>query len=591
MSRQECSRVQPVIYAALYLQQGTDQELNDSIGEVTNLKLRLLIHCLLHGVRTMAWFSQLKVFHKIMLILVVYAISATTSFFIGANGVNETKDYIIRLEEKIYESVQLATKNSFLLQRADEMFTQAVTAGDPEMVAQGETTVSELLTNVDRLLEIDKDNTQLLRSIQTSAQEYLNVSATLLNNLLSDSPDFDLLQKQGARKAALLDTTNSLLSDHKTSVDELFASAIHGALASSSNTLNIVTVTNIGFFIIMSLLIYYVGKVFSTTVNTMKHSLRELARGDGDLNTRLKVSTQDELGEMTQNFNAFMDKLNSTILQIKNIVPDLASAASSLGKGTADVQSMAGVMRQKSSDAKHSMDEMTRSIQEVSHTANEASTVMQQTRDASAEGLSIVHTSIDNSRELNTQIIEAAGRVERLVKDTEDVSSILDVISAIAEQTNLLALNAAIEAARAGEQGRGFAVVADEVRALASRTAGATTEIRDVLSRLEVAANETVQSMNLAKEHSERNEEQAGQTGDRISGIKTQVESVNSMGLVIAQATDEQSAVVRETHDMITSMNDSMKSIDKAFGDLANMAGSLQSAADKLQTSTSQFRL
>ncbi|MEK9711968.1 MAG: methyl-accepting chemotaxis protein [Thalassolituus sp.] len=252
---------------------------------------------------------------------------------------------------------------------------------------------------------------------------------------------------------------------------------------------------------------------------------------------------------------------------------------------------MASLMRQKSSDAKHSMDEMSRSIQEVSHTANEASTVMQQTRDASAEGLSIVHTSIDNSRELNTQIIEAAGRVERLVKDTEDVSSILDVISAIAEQTNLLALNAAIEAARAGEQGRGFAVVADEVRALASRTAGATTEIRDVLSRLEVAANETVQSMNLAKEHSERNEEQAGQTGDRISGIKTQVESVNSMGLVIAQATDEQSAVVRETHDMITSMNDSMKSIDKAFGDLASMAGSLQSAADKLQTSTSQFRL
>ncbi|MEK9766822.1 MAG: methyl-accepting chemotaxis protein, partial [Thalassolituus sp.] len=351
----------------------------------------------------MAWFSQLKVFHKIMLILVVYAISATTSFFIGANGVNETKDYIIRLEEKIYESVQLATKNSFLLQRADEMFTQAVTAGDPEMVAQGEATVSELLVNVDRLLEIDKDNTQLLSSIQTSAQQYLTVSATLLNNLLSESPDFELLQKQGARKAELLDTTNTLLGDHKASVDELFASAIHGALTSSSNTLNIVTVTNIGFFIIMSLLIYYVGKVFSTTVNTMKHSLRALARGDGDLNTRLKVSTQDELGEMTQNFNAFMDKLNSTILQIKNIVPDLASAASSLGKGTADVQSMASLMRQKSSDAKHSMDEMSRSIQEVSHTANEASTVMQQTRDASAEGLSIVHTSIDNSRELNTQ--------------------------------------------------------------------------------------------------------------------------------------------------------------------------------------------
>ena len=539
----------------------------------------------------MTWFSRLSVFHKIMLILGVYAVSSAINFTIGIKGVNDTKSYIVNLEERIYESVQLATQNSFLLQRADEMFTQSVTAGDPEMQTLGEETVGNLLSNIDRLLTIDAANKDILSQIKVSAAEYLSVSSKLLNNLLSDNPDFSQLQSLGSQKSDLLSETNALLKQHKANVDIQFSSAIDGALSSSSRTLNMVTVTNVAFLILLSMLIFYIGRLFSNTVNSMKNSLAGLADGSGDLNTRLKVQTEDELGVMTRNFNAFMDRLNDIIRKVKEVAPEVGDAANAMSGSTNHVRSVTENMSHKASEATYAMNEMAKSIEEVSQSASEASGVMQETRDESAESLKIVESTINNSRELNSQILEASERVERLVRDTGDVSTILDVISAIAEQTNLLALNAAIEAARAGEQGRGFAVVADEVRALASRTASATTEIRDVLDRLESAANETVQSMTLAKTQSEQNEQNAEQTGKHISQIKSRVESVSSMGLTIAAATEEQTAVVRDTHTSISAMNDTVSEIQRSFTELARLAENLQGAAGHLQDSTSKFRI
>jgi methyl-accepting chemotaxis protein len=539
----------------------------------------------------MSWFSRLSVFHKIMLILGVYAVSSAINFTIGIKGVNDTKEYIVNLEERIYESVQLATQNSFLLQRADEMFTQSVTAGDPDMQTLGEETVGNLLNNIERLLTIDASNQDLLSQIKVSATEYLSVSSKLLNNLLSDNPDFSQLQALGTKKSELLSETNALLKQHKANVDTQFSSAIDGALSSSSRTLNMVTVTNVAFLILLSMLIFYIGRLFSNTVNSMKNSLADLADGSGDLNTRLKVETADELGVMTRNFNAFMDRLNEIIRKVKEVAPEVGDAANAMSGSTNHVRSVTENMSHKASEATYAMNEMAKSIEEVSQSASEARGVMQETRDESAESLKIVESTINNSRELNSQILEASERVERLVRDTGDVSTILDVISAIAEQTNLLALNAAIEAARAGEQGRGFAVVADEVRALASRTASATTEIRDVLDRLESAANETVQSMTLAKTQSEQNEQNAEQTGKHISQIKSRVESVSSMGLTIAAATEEQTAVVRDTHTSISAMNDTVSEIQRSFTELARLAENLQGAAGHLQDSTSKFRI
>ena len=149
----------------------------------------------------------------------------------------------------------------------------------------------------------------------------------------------------------------------------------------------------------------------------MKNSLADLADGSGDLNTRLKVETADELGVMTRNFNAFMDRLNEIIRKVKEVAPEVGDAANAMSGSTNHVRSVTENMSHKASEATYAMNEMAKSIEEVSQSASEASGVMQETRDESAESLKIVESTINNSRELNSQILEASERVERLVRD------------------------------------------------------------------------------------------------------------------------------------------------------------------------------
>lgn len=539
----------------------------------------------------MNWFSQLKVFHKIMLILLVYVVASAISFYIGTNGVHRTQSYLIQLEQRIYRSVQLATQNDFMLKRADEYFVQSVSLADKELSAEADKNISNLLANIGQLKELDPQSRETLGRIEQQVNEYAEVSTLLVNIILSSDPDFAALEQKSQQKTQLLESSNALLSEYKQGVDKVFQATIQGALDSSETVLSRTILVNATFFVLLSLLIFYVGQVISTTIDSVRSSLKQLADGSGDLNTRIKVKSGDELGMLTQNFNSFMDKLNQIILGLVQMLPSLMSAAQDLDKSTARMKGVTSDLGCQALEAKRAMDEMSLAILEVSRSAGEASSAMQDTHTAASQSLTIVDASISNSRELNKQIIDASQRVERLAKDTDNVSSILDVISAIAEQTNLLALNAAIEAARAGEQGRGFSVVADEVRALASKTASATTEIRGVLEKLERAAVETVSAMHLAKTQSESNEQHAERTGQHLEQIKTRIESVNNMGLIIAAATEQQNAVVNSTNEIITTMNQTVGTIESAFDEMAQLATKLLKAADQVQHSTSQFKI
>jgi len=238
-----------------------------------------------------------------------------------------------------------------------------------------------------------------------------------------------------------------------------------------------------------------------------------------------------------------------------------------------------------------SMEEMRHSVNDISHSAQQAAEAAQVAEREATEGLAVVQRTVRISQELNSGIELASNSINELAKDTESVGSILNVITSIAEQTNLLALNAAIEAARAGEHGRGFAVVADEVRALASKTADATKEIRGVLEKLKVAAESSVSTMDVAIAKSSENERYAKDTGAALSSIQSKIVSINSMNTHIAAATEQQSLVAEHVANNVVEMN---ASFDQTLGILAQVQGiseGLDGFANELSHATSQFKL
>ena len=538
----------------------------------------------------MNWFSDLKVFHKIMLILVFYALALVINMFIGRSSLLETQDHLIQLEQTIYDSVQLSTTTRPLLQRADELLTQAVSFDEEDLKTQGEASVAGLIRNLKKLQEIDSDRIDSLKNIEQTIKQYRDTAVPIVEEMFSGEADFSILQEKITQKTTLFKQANLALDDYHSKIDLVFKGTISKAVKSGESSLFLTSAISLAFFTLIAVLITYIARTISNTASQLRDSLRELSEGSGDLTHRIEVSSNDELGMTATNFNRFMVKLSGIVGSIVESSSPLLAAANELDSNSKTVQQTTNDLLDKAREGKSSMEEITLSISEISQSATLASDAMQETEVQANQGLELVNNTIANSGSLNTQIIEASGLVEKLAQDTKNVASILDVISSIAEQTNLLALNAAIEAARAGDQGRGFAVVADEVRALASKTGDATTEIRDVLGRLETTATTTVSAMNSAKDQSEITEKQTVETGDSLNQIKAKIDDVNQMSLTIAAATEEQSIVVNNVSDIITNMYESVETTEQSYGQLASLAEKLLSSSDALKGSTDQFK-
>ncbi len=536
-------------------------------------------------------FTTLGIFYKILLILGFYILALIINTTIAVNSQLSTQKLLIQLEDKIYDSVRLATINETLLKRADELLTQAVSFSDEDLKLSAIKNINELGDNLTYLSELDASRQLEIEVIAGDVLKYKEVAIKLVDAMLSDEADFEALQTQIKTKSDLFSSASQALSSYQDDIDRIFKKTINDTVLSGENALYNSGVVSAIFFIILSLFITYIARAISGTAFQLKESLSELSQGDGDLSKRIPVNGYDEIGLAALSFNKFMDKLSGIIGQIVKGTSPLLAAANDLDSNTKQVREVTNILGQKAREASSAMSELTHSISEISQSANTASVVMQETDEQTNKGLEMVDDAITNSKNLTIKILDASALVSELASDTTNVAKILDVITTIADQTNLLALNAAIEAARAGEHGRGFSVVADEVRALAAKTGGATAEIRSVLSRLESAASSSVGAMNEAKEQSEISERQSVDTGDYLNLISEKIEQVSEMNITIATATEEQSAVVGSVSNIVNEMAVSVESTETSFDELAILSGRLLTTSDSLNESTSQFKL
>lgn len=272
-------------------------------------------------------------------------------------------------------------------------------------------------------------------------------------------------------------------------------------------------------------------------------AMDDIALGDGDLTRRLEVNGRDELSQLATAFNSFADQVHGLVERVLLSTRTLNEASAELSEVMAEAEK--GVERQKSESDQvaTAMNEMTAAAQEVANNASEASEAADHANGQVCDAQGLVHQTIGVIGSLSEQVEEGVKVIEKLGSDSRKIDNVLEVIREIADQTNLLALNAAIEAARAGEAGRGFAVVADEVRTLASRTQQSTQEIQETIERLQTGASQAVTLIGSISDRSEATVVETRQVDDALRRINQAVGTINEMNTQIASAAEEQTSV------------------------------------------------
>jgi methyl-accepting chemotaxis protein len=311
----------------------------------------------------------------------------------------------------------------------------------------------------------------------------------------------------------------------------------------------------------------------------------------GDLTQAIAVRGTDETGQLLQSLSDMQGNLKGTVQQIADASNQLASAAEELTAVTED--SSRGLVRQNDEiqQAATAVNEMTAAVEEVARNAASTSQISSQTAEDAIKGQRQVQQAVTSINTVTAEINDSTKRVEALAGQIHDITKVLDVIRGIAEQTNLLALNAAIEAARAGEQGRGFAVVADEVRALAHRTQTSTGEIEAMITRVRTGADEAVQAMGKSQTIVQTTQSLATEAGLALERISEGVSQINERNLVIASAAEEQAQVAREVDRNLVNIQDLSTQTAAGANQTSASSQELSRLAMSFNTLVGQFKL
>jgi methyl-accepting chemotaxis protein len=356
-----------------------------------------------------------------------------------------------------------------------------------------------------------------------------------------------------------------------------------------------VVLSIVGIAAVVLLVIAAAGMLLANAIlrplNLMKANLDDIAAGEGDLTRRLTITSQDELGELAGSFNRFVDKIHGLVRQITEMTSQLTGLVNQVSDQAQRSDQAMERQRHETDQVATAINEMSAAAQEVAKSAQNAAVAAQQTDEEGQAAKRVVAGSIVKIHALVDDIRSSGVSLDSLQKDVSSIVSVLGVIRSIADQTNLLALNAAIEAARAGEAGRGFAVVADEVRALASRTQISTQEIQGMIDRLQAGTQSAVEAMRRSSEAGDGTSAQANQAGASLDTMAQLIGTINSMNAQIASAAEEQTAVAEEINRSVHQIAVAVDSVADETQLGAQTSRSLADLGQRLGSLVGQFRI
>ena len=424
----------------------------------------------------------------------------------------------------------------------------------------------------------------LTQQAKSDIDLYVKAAGEVVTYIFARNQGIDILDATGPQVA-------DKLAELRGSIRQAMEQASDDADTSQKESASLLIIESGVAISVGLLLAFVITKAILNSLTNMNTVFADIAQGEGDLTRRIPVSGSDELAQLAISFNLFAEKIQLAVVEVSESTEQLLNAADELTRKAKDTQNDVSEQQSQAHLAASAMTEMSASASEVSSSANKAAELSGCAMKSANEGREVVINSVSSMAGLSKQIVASSSIISALQKDSDQIGTVLEVIRSIAEQTNLLALNAAIEAARAGEQGRGFAVVADEVRSLASRTQESTQEIQTIIQTLQQGSEKAFKAMQESCDSAEDTVSLVQSAEQSLLSIVDFMSDINSAIEHISDAASQQATVSDEISQNVNAVSDISSRTYSQTEETYHSAELLSKLGQRLAANIGQFRI